>query len=63
MNCVCTCGFDYADFIAHHQIPGGSKFNCPGCDMELQAVSTPPVAESSPLRAEPTSDSRTAQAG
>jgi hypothetical protein len=46
MNTVCTCGFDYSDFVAQHQIPGDAKFNCPRCDIELQAAFTGRPAES-----------------
>jgi hypothetical protein len=57
MNTVCTCGFDYGDFVAQHQIPRDARFNCPRCDIELQSGFTGPAAESLdanlPLRARP----------
>ena len=45
MNTVCTCGFDYSDFVAQHQIPEDAKFNCPRCDIELRTAFTGPVAQ------------------
>ena len=41
MKTICTCGFDYGDFVTHHQIPAGAKFNCPGCDIEMQTEVSP----------------------
>lgn len=66
MKTVCTCGFDYGDFVAHHQIPGGAKLNCPGCDIELLNACTPAAAEpldaNLPLRVESISASGAAPA-
>jgi hypothetical protein len=46
MKTVCTCGFDYGDFVAQHQIPDDAKFSCPGCDTELQIANALPALES-----------------
>ena len=50
MKTVCTCGFEYGDFVARHQIPAGARFNCPRCDSELRAEATLPAGEPPPPR-------------
>jgi hypothetical protein len=66
VNTVCTCGFDYSDFVAQHQIPEDAKFNCPRCDIELRTAFTGPVAQSLdaalPLTARPAAPSGAAAA-
>jgi len=51
MKTVCICGFEYGDFVAHHQIPAGAKFNCPGCDTELLTEVTPSASKPDAPRA------------
>jgi hypothetical protein len=47
MNTTCSCGFDCSDFITHHSISAGARFECPRCESTVYAaeISEAPSAE------------------
>jgi hypothetical protein len=45
MKMLCECGFDYRDFIAHHEIAEGAQIQCPVCDKALRVAPLQPAEE------------------